>query len=468
MNKYKMLGRNVLLQSIGQFSTKILMFLMVPFYTTMLTTAEFGTIEFVNTTITLLLPLLTITISEALVRFTLAAEKNKNQVFSTAFSIALLGIVFFLLISPFLIRIEVLMSIYPHMLFLYVGKTMYEILISFAIGLNKFYVVSTAGILNTVTVISLNLLLLLHYEMGIRGYLLSYILSNIISVLYIASKIRISNYWTNPWRIKWELVREMVQYSIPMIPNSLGWWINNSADRYMLSYFKGIGEVGLLAGAYKIPSVLYVVTSIFASAWRVSSVENFGSSESKRFYNQIYSGFSIVLLFLAWILMVFSKEICSLILKKDFFQAWNLVPLLILAFLFQAKSSFLGSIYTASRKTKMLFISTIAGAVLNLGLNYLLIPSLGSLGAVIATLLSFYTIYIVRCVDSQKIIKLELRMLQNNCCYFILMIVAVVVCIEYRHKWIISVLGICLIAILQNPSIKYSMFILNELKEKRK
>lgn len=78
--------------------------------------------------------------------------------------------------------------------------------------------------------------------------------------------------------------REMLQYSLPLIPNALSWWIVQSSDKFLLLWISGSGVTGLYSVVVKVPTILSTISTIFISAWQLSSVDNFGSDESVDFF----------------------------------------------------------------------------------------------------------------------------------------------------------------------------------------
>lgn len=162
--------------------------------------------------------------------------------------------------------------------------------------------------------------------------------------------------------------------------------------------------------AYKIPSLLNSVTSVFASAWRISSVDDFGSKESVRFYNKIYSFYSGVLLIGAASLILASRLLARMLYAKDFFEAWTITPVLVLAYVFSALAQYLNSIFSASKKTKTILYSSLTGAVVNIVLNIVLIPQFKGIGAASATLIGYMTIWVVNMKNTRGIMLMNLNL----------------------------------------------------------
>ena len=91
---YKYLLKNIGLLTLSNFGTKILLFLLLPLYTSILTVEEYGLYDFINTTIILLIPVLTFNISEAVIRFLLEKENNEKAIFRIGAKYSLLAISF--------------------------------------------------------------------------------------------------------------------------------------------------------------------------------------------------------------------------------------------------------------------------------------------------------------------------------------------------------------------------------------
>lgn len=237
----------------------------------------------------------------------------------------------------------------------------------------------------------------------------------------------------------------MFNYSGPMIPNSISWWISNSSDKYILTAFSGVTVNGIYAISYKIPSILSIITSVFSNAWILSAVEKFGSKESEDFYNDIYDKYISLSLICTSALILLGRFFALFIFANEFYEAWKYQPILIIGVAFHALSGFLGSVFSAAKKTKMLFYSTLIGALTNIVLNFVLIPVLSAYGAAIATTLSYVIVYVVRAVNSKKYIKLKMdykKVLLSLLCLVGQM------CSIYLFDYIINVFSVVLFIVL--------------------
>lgn len=408
MANYQKLKKNVIALTIGNFSSKILTFLLVPFYTSILTTTEYGTADLITTTINLVLPVFTLMIYEAVMRHSLDGT-NRNQIFSWGCYITFLGSILILCFLPILFFIEGLKN-YIFLFYLsFVSLAFYHLIMQFAKGIGSVYAYSICGIINTLCYILCNLLFLLVFNMRVEGYVISSVVSHTITGMIAFFVIKGYKYVLPIKRLETLQFKQMIEYSMPMIPNSISWWINSSLNKYILILACGVAANGLYSAANKIPTILTVLVTIFISAWQISSVENFGSAESKKFYEDVYEKYESLLFILGGGLVFCVKLLSKIMLSNNFYTAWVFTPVLIYAFILSSLASFWGSIYTASKKTKMILTSTLIGAGVNILCNILLVSCLEIHGVAIATTVGYMSITLIRMIDARKILPINVN-----------------------------------------------------------
>lgn len=445
MNKYKKLGKNVLLLTLGNFSSSLLRFLLVPLYTVCLTVEEYGTSDLISTSVNLIIPFLTLLIYESVFRFSLDSIEDRKQIFSIGFWIIVLGCILCCLLSPVLKLFEPLTGLGLYFILYFVSLSLYNLVMQF-IKSENVSIYSISGLINTGIYLGLNILFLLVLNLGIKGYLLAFIFSHLFVVLFAFFASKLYRYICFFTKIKFNKVKEMLKYSVPIIPNSISWWISDSSDKYILILFYGVSVNGLYSIAYKIPTILTMMVTIFISAWQISAVDNFGSQESRDFFSDIFSKYEALLFICLASLIAFTKMLSSILFLNEFYEAWVFTPVLLVASLFNSFSAFWGSIYTSAKKTKMLFLSTTVAAALNIILNFILIPRYSAMGAAVATMISYFVIWVIRIIDSRKIVIFDIK-------YFRIVFSVIVIAIEmffiYQAESIFSSYAlICLIIIL--------------------
>ncbi|KAF5039140.1 Polysaccharide biosynthesis protein [anaerobic digester metagenome] len=422
MGRYERLVGNTLVFAIGSFSSKLLVFFMLRYYTAMLTPAEFGIADRITTTSNLLMPFVMLSVNEAIIRFAMDRSLKRSDVFSIGLKTVLAGFIVFCLLSPVMLMIDMLAP-YTLMIYIYVLFGMLKAICAQfirSIGLVRLFAFD--GFLATFTTIAFNILFLTVFEWGLYGYVLSVIASNIISIFFLFVVARLERYvdFTHP---NPALRREMLRYSVPLIPTTMFWWIVGMSDRYMVTWFCGDTPTGMLAIAHKIPSLLTIVSAIFYQAWQISAVDESGQGKrTTRFYSQTYDYYSTLLFCAASGMVMLIQPITKVLYAPAYYESWRYVPFLVMAEVFSSLVTFLGSFYMVSKRNATVPLAIFVGAVTNIGLNFWLIPKYGVMGATFATLLSYLLAYAIRAVDIQRLVALELRPLTTAVRMLLLMV----------------------------------------------
>ncbi|MBR0485627.1 MAG: oligosaccharide flippase family protein [Oscillospiraceae bacterium] len=406
--KAKDLSLNTLLFTVSSFGTKIISFLLVPLYTYVLSTTDYGNLDLVNTTVQLLLPLMTLNIQDAVLRFCLDKKYNLLEVMHTGLKTAgvasiVLGLALLIVYQIPLFHLNLTYSVYLYLLF--ITNILNNIFSMYLKAVNRVKLLVVSGIVNTLMTCLLNLLLLLVYKMGVTGYLIANISGTVISlcIMCIGSDI-LKPFHGNKTA---GLFKEMSQYSLPLVANSLAWWLNNASDRYILAFFCGADANGVYSVAYKIPTILSTIQGVFYNAWSISAITEFDEEDKDGFMGNVYMTYSCISILGCSGIMLFNIWITRLLYAKDFFTAWQYVPPLLLGTVFNGIALFEGCIFTAVKKTKEVSSTTILGAVVNTIFNFILIPAIGALGAAIATMIGYFSIWFIRTLQMHKIIKLK-------------------------------------------------------------
>ncbi|MCD8379723.1 MAG: polysaccharide biosynthesis C-terminal domain-containing protein [Lachnospiraceae bacterium] len=420
--QYKKLGQNVAAITIGNFSSKILSFLIVPVYTAVLTTQEYGIVDTISTTISLLYPFFTLLVAEAELRFALDKNEEQAQIFSVGFWITILGFLVMLLFSPVYFLFEGLKGYYIYFLLYYFTTTMQSALTYFIRGIERVRLFALNGFLVTFVYLLLNILFLLVFKIGIHGYFLALILSNFFGIFFIWGAAKLHHYLIPPKNLDRTLMKQMFHYSIPMIPNSISWWISTSADKYIIIFFHGYALSGVYATSQKIPSLFAMIGTIFMGAWQISAVEDFGSEESHLFYSDIYRKYSSLNIVVVSAFICGTQLLSWILFSADYYQGWVYTPVLLYSYLFHALAGFLGTIYTSAKETKFLFGSAVAAALANIVLNFLLIPNFGAMGAAWATLISYFVMWLIRLIDSKRFIRLDINLKKDIFSYVLILL----------------------------------------------
>lgn len=403
MDKYKRLFSNTLIFAIGTFSSKLLTFFLTRLYTEVLTQGEYGITDMLQQSGNLLLPLITLGITNAVVRFGLDKGVRKSDVFTTGLVSLFGGMIVLVLLSPLLGFIP-LITDYVWLLCVFVfTSSLRSLCAQFVRAQNRVKLFATDGILSTLATVLFNILFLVVLDWGIVGYMLSIICADILSVIFLTLMGRLHRFIN--LRLDFSVARAMLKYAIPLIPNTVLWWITNVSDRYIVSWVWGESYTGLYAAAYKIPSLVILVSGIFMDAWQISAVTE--EEGRNRFYTKITSLYSAFLFVMASGVILFTRFVPHILFATEYYTAWRYIPLLTITVVFTCLVNFLGSIYMVEKKSVRSLVTASLSAVINIVLNLLWIPRYGVNGAAAATLACYVIVFAVRLADTRRYIRIE-------------------------------------------------------------
>lgn len=460
-NKY--LLKNTVIFSIGNFGTKIISFFLVPLYTNILTTREYGTVDLIYIIGMVLVPLLTLNIGESIMRFALDKDADCDKIMSTGITILIFGAIIGLLILPIANLFENV-SDYSIYIYLYTLTLAFsQIFLCYLRGKEFLLKYSIGNIIQSLTIAIFNIIFLIGMKKGIEGYLMAYILANVCTGLYgfWAGKV---NLVIKKYSIDIELSKNMIKYSVVLIPNSFMWWIMNSSDRMMVSAMISITANGVYAVAYKIPTLLSTITTIFNQAWSYSAIREDESEDKEEYNNRVYDNLVTIVIVVATGLLMIMKPFLSVYVGKEYYAAWHYVPYLIVGFVFMTLGSFIATSYTVHKDSMGFLISGTVGAIINLILNFILIPMMGVSGAAFATCISYFGVFVYRIKDTQKYIKLRVFKRKQICGYALLILSAMTCYLDNCIGQTLLVIEFICIILLNKEFVKGMLKIIFKIK----
>ena len=409
MDKYKKLLSNTLIISIGTFASKLLVYFLMPLYTAILSKEQYGTADLITNAANLLIPFCCIGITHGVFRFAADEEENNKVVFSSGATVLLLSSTVFLLLSPFISFIPYFES-YAWLIAFYVISSNFHTLAKEYIrakGYMKLYAVQS--ILGTALTIAFNLLFLIPMNLGVVGYVLSVAVADELGTVFLMIYAKLYRDFSFKLVSK-SKIKEMLKYSLPMMPTTVIWWITNVSDRFIVTSICGSGENGLYSAAYKIPTVIALVAGVFNEAWQISAIsESKDEKEVSDFFSAVFERYQAILFLGCSMLIPFTPLATRILLNESYFTAWTFMPVLLVATVFSSLVTFIGTIYTVKKRTTMSLITAAIGAGLNIVLNFAMIPSMGAQGAGIATAISYFTVFAIRAIHSKKFMPFDLK-----------------------------------------------------------
>ena len=444
MNKYKRLVLNTAIFAVGSFGAKIFSLLLNNLYTKHISPADLYAKTMLETLVLFLLPVFTFSLTEAVVRFGLDKDYDNRQVFTTAGAFILAGLALMIPVVPFLHFIPVLRPVtgYSLLLYIYVCTSAMRALCSqFVRARGMVRLFSLDGIFATMTLFIFNVMFISKLGLGVRGFMISMILSDLCSAvfLYLAAGLR---RFADRKSFSPALGGEMLRFTLPLIPTTVMWTFTGFSDQIFIGnmhsdrVFLGEDAAGVYSAATKIPNLLSMLSTIFFQAWNMSAITENDSADRDRFYEKVYGAYEAILFLGAAGLMLFLRPVSAILINYGTFPeyrtAYVYTPLLIAASVFTCLNLFLAGIYTATKHTRNAFLTILAVVAANLILNFALIPEWGIQGAALATFLSYLLCYCIRMIDARYYVPFRFSALKTSANTLLLLLMCVPVIFSFR------------------------------------
>ena len=410
MTKESKLMKNTAIIAIGNLCTKCISFFLLPLYTSLLDPEQYGTVDLVLTYSSLIIIVVTLQFEQGVFRNLIDVrgkiEYQKKYISTSIFSLLFSNVIIGICVGWILTYLKYSYTLY--LVILVITGSYLGLLLQIPRGLgdNTIYAIGSCigGSLNVI----LNVIFIVYLSLGVNGMLLATTISNLIACIYIFFRIKLYVYL----KIRYFDVRTfliMAKYSFPLIPYTMCWWVINASDRAIINFFLGTSANGIYAVAYKFPSMFSMVSNIFQLAWTESASENVKEEGRDKYYNSVvnrairfYSSCNIGII--AVIPFVF-----NFLIKKDYIQSYNYIPILMTTALFHAVAALYGSIYFAFKETGKVAYTTALSAAINIIVNICLIRQIGLYAAAISSMIAYFVIILIRVFDLRKMVNIHVK-----------------------------------------------------------
>ena len=406
----KELLKHSLIYGIGIYIGKAVGFLMIPVYTRYLTPGDYGVLSLLNYTTYIAGILIVMGITQAVFKFYFEYknEVDRKQVISTALLFIILSALIFTLI---------LIKLSPQISALVFGNASYSYFFALIFIANFFdnaavvpfafiraekrsLLFSVISLLRLILALSLNIYLIVFLDMKVLGVLWSSVISASVSFIilfgYTLRGVRLF--------FSFAKLKEMLIYSIPLVPAGLFSFIIHFSDRYFLNYFSVLDEVGIYSLGYKLSiMLLFVIGQPFSLIWSAYMFEVAGKENAKEFYSRIFTYFSLVCIIFALGLSIFIKDILKILVDPSFFEAYKVVPVVLCGFVLLSMSNIFDVGIFLKKKTIYKTFNQGIAVMVCLALNFLLIPRYGMMGAAWATFFSYFALSLATYITSNRI-----------------------------------------------------------------
>lgn len=377
----------------------IVSFLALPIITRLFSPAEYGNYVLIISSV-YILSSITSWVNTSILRFYPAYEKGqKTNVFiATIIKLTFLSILVIFIIS-FCILLLVKSFISENLCYLmsiglivFISTSFFSIALDFLRIKRNINWFSVFFVWKCITTLVFGIMFVVIFDFGVDGLLWGAILSVGLS-LPLLWKIAIGKIRLKSKSISLKSTIEMAKYSFPLVIGGLAAWILNLSDRYILNFFKSENEVGIYSISYIISEhSIMILVSLFSMAFNPLAIiiwEKEGKESSQRFLTEGTRYFLILCVPAIVGISVLRDHILNMLSTKDYYEGAKIIPFVVLGLFFFGLYQRFGAGLSFYKKTYQSMICVIASGLLNLVLNFLLIPQYGYLGAAITTLVSY-------------------------------------------------------------------------------
>lgn len=410
LEELKQLLKHTTIYGVGTMLGKIVGFIMIPFYTHYLSPADYGTLELLDLSASLIGLVLTMWLNASIIRHynDFSDPGERKQAVSTILILAFfIGVVITIFGIWFARPLSTLILSAPRFHFfveleavLFLVNTTTTVCLSYMRACQLSSLVVGSSLIGLVLSLSLNIYFIGIRHVGVVGVLYSSLFSStLIAVLLSAYTIRQVGL-----TVSFDKLRAIVAFGAPLVVTSITAFVVNFSDRFFLRHFSTVATVGIYALGYKFGFMLsLLVVQPFDMIWQARLYEIGKRDKSGRTFARLFEYYGFVLVAAALALSIVIKELLSVISPAQFHAAYKVVPIVALAYVFQGANRFFLAGTYISKKTLPLGAVGLVCAAVNISLNLLWIPRFGMLGAAWSTLFSFFLMSSLAWYVSQRV-----------------------------------------------------------------
>ena len=408
MNQKKQLMKNTIIIAIGKLSTQIISYLLLPLYTSQLDPSEYGNYDFICTLSIFLCPIITLLMEESMFRYLIDADSKvqRKKIITQTIIYTFFGTVLFTIIAALIMGFG---TDYTPM---YITAIITFVISNILIGLSN----ALSRGLGKIKLYSVS-----NFILGISTIILN------ITAIVILGILKLPKYIG---KIDKPLMKDMIKYSIPLVPNSISWSIINMSDRIILTQMVSSAANGIYAMANKFPNIINVLYGYFYTAWKESAAKIVKEDNKNQYYNSIYHDAKRFLYAVTICLIAVMPFAFPIFINEAYNEAYVYIPIVMIATYYSNLSSFYGGIFSAYKDTKIMGTTTIVAAVINLVIDLLLVNWLKIYAACFSTLIANLIVYFYRKKKLKKYLKLKELKWQGP------MLFLALICLAYYAKYI--------------------------------
>ena len=396
--------KDISIYAIGNIGSKIITFLMVPMYTYFIhDTGDFGYYDLCLTVCLLLIPFVTIQLRDGAFRFLLDCDdETQRQRIVTFVSHTMVTTIAVSCVIAAIMAIFTNIGYLGYALGLLVAMSLQEVYSQVFRGLGNNRAFVTVGILSALGIGLFSIVFVAGLQWGIKGIFMANILARILALAVVEARVRLITRHTH-WHLNaGQVGRDILRYTLPLLPGSLCWWLTGSSDRLFITHFLGLDVNGVYAVAIRFTGIINTLAIIFYQAWQETAILQYNSPDRDRFFSRMFSTYIFVLafIFVGYVFML--KVNYNWLVAPEYQESLNFIYPLGLAAVIFALAAFFDMGYQCAKDTARTLPAIVLAAVVNVLLNLALIKPLGVHGVIITQLVTYLVLFIYRWHDMKR------------------------------------------------------------------
>lgn len=385
------------LYTIGNFLPKIAGIILLPLYTKYLSTEEYGIVSSMQSLTPILVILFSLGFDASVFRlyWDYDSERKRKEFFGTMIlSRAIFSLVLLVIIFAFQNIIgDIYQSIAFNPFYLYIIITVF-LSSFFDIPMKYLMLKEKAGmfIILSLGQFILRSGLILWFIIARNEGAVGFLKAGVISALFVLPVFVYLSIKIMRFQISFDILKNVLGFSLPIMPTMLSGWVIDLSDRIFIERYFTLSDVGIYNLAYKLAGVVLIVISAYHMSYRPLFFKLANAKEQMKAKASIYQYnylFLLVFSFAVFLIAFFSKEIIYLLFNENYQIAYLLIPLIVVSYFFNGAVGIFDRMIEQSKKINYMMYFAIGAAVLNIVLNFLLIPKFGIYGAAYATIITF-------------------------------------------------------------------------------
>jgi len=403
------------LYAIGEILTRGISFLSLIIYSHFVSVTDMGVFGYIMVVANFITVFLGLGLDNAYMRYFFEyKEEHKRKILTTTLFAFLFFWTSFVLIGPIIYAKELsylLLNTYKFtstflLSLLSSGFKLFSVMLNQALRNNfkiKEFVIF--NLLSSSISLGTTILLFLFSELGITSIFIGMIIGDIVIIPFRLYAVK--NFFTIS--VDFSILKNLLSFGIPFVPTAFIYWVLTNTDRIMLKYMSGMESVGIYTVAMSLSSIMYIISNSVSQAWSPHAVKSYEEDKerAKILFVKFLKLLIFIVLFIVFCASMLGKEVISIIFRPEYKNSFYPFLFLLVGVGFQITTQVTAIGISLAKKTIYFLYITMFVSIVNIVLNFILVPIYKEIGASFATMTSFGLLTFIYSIVSQKFFRLD-------------------------------------------------------------